>query len=241
MSVCERSPFSASSRSSSSRARSRASSRSRSSRSAGSSIACTRKSPSSSISTTAWRAAPGVFLYAASRPSSSAFTSTPSSMPFSRSSARTASMISRLMSIPRSVVDQVSPHDRVVRDLHRLGSSGCDLQAALTRRDQLAAKTLAAAELRVGAELDLSSHRPLEVRGLAQRPLAAGGGHVDRVVAQVRAEHVGDPFAERMVDALGMVDEHDEALGPCELECENLYAGNRPFHRGRDLPKELLF
>jgi len=58
----ERSPVSTSSASSSSSLRSRASSIRRSSMSGGSSTAKTRKSPSSSISTVAWRAAPGIFL-----------------------------------------------------------------------------------------------------------------------------------------------------------------------------------
>ena len=70
----------------------------------GISIANTRNSPSSSSSTSAWRVAPGVFLYAASSASSSAGTSVPSSMPFSRSISRMASMISWLMLVyPSSI------------------------------------------------------------------------------------------------------------------------------------------
>src|SRR3954470_6132024 len=84
--------------------------------SSGSSIEKTRKSPRSSISTVACRDAPGVFLYAASSASSSAMTSAPSSIPLSRSISRTASMISWLMGLP--LVDQVAPHDQLVRDVH---------------------------------------------------------------------------------------------------------------------------
>ncbi len=91
------SPVSSSMRSRSSIARSRASSSRRTSRSGGSSIANTRKSPLSSRITVACRAAPGVFLYAASSASSSAATSVPLSIPFSRSISRTASTISWLI------------------------------------------------------------------------------------------------------------------------------------------------
>ena len=44
-----------------------------------------------------------------------------------------------------------------------------------------------------------------------------------------------------MIDSPGMVDEHDETLGPDELECKHLNPWERPLDRGRDLPKELLF
>jgi isopenicillin-N epimerase len=42
-----------------------------------------------------------------------------------------------------------------------------------------------------------------------------------------------------MVDAAGVVDEHDEALGPCELECQYFDAGQRPLHGRSDLPEQL--
>src|SRR5215211_3428428 len=44
-----------------------------------------------------------------------------------------------------------------------------------------------------------------------------------------------------MVDSLRVVDEHDEALGPCELECKHLHAGDRAFDGRRDLAVELSF
>src|SRR5918999_1433756 len=105
-------------------------------------------------------------------------------MPFSRSSARTASMISRLMSVPRSVVDQVPPHDRVVRDLHRLGALRRQLQAPLPGRDELATEALASADFAGRSQSDPTADGPLEVRGLAQRPLGARRGDVDGVLAQ---------------------------------------------------------
>src|SRR5262249_59529868 len=83
----------------------------------------TRTAPLSSSWTMAWRDAPGVFVYAASSASSSAVTRVPLSIPFSRSMSRTASRISWLMSQP--FVNQIRPHDLVVRDVHlALGPGG---------------------------------------------------------------------------------------------------------------------
>src|SRR4051812_12210276 len=183
-SVCERSPFSASIRSSSSSARSRASSSRRSSMSGGSSIEYTRKSPCSSISTVAWRDAPGVFLYAASRASSSAATSAPSSIPLSRSISRTASMISWLMPLP--LVDQVAPHDRVVRNVH-VGAVDGDRQRVGACLFQLSFELAAAFERLPRAQGDLLAHDLGEVLRLAKRALDPGRRHIDRVLAQVVA------------------------------------------------------
>src|SRR5438874_5792532 len=227
MSVCWRSPVSSSSRSSSSSFRSRASSSSRVSMSTGSSIENTRKSPSASISTVACRDAPGVFLYAASNASSSADTSAPSSMPLSRSISRTASMISWLMS--HLSVDQVRPHDLVVRNLGLV-----DFHAALVCEDDLAAK-LALAR----TELHAASHDAGEVLRLAQRALDAGGRDVDRVFAQVVAQQVGDARAQPVVDALGMVDEDGEAVRALQLDREHLDAVEAFFDARADLALQL--
>src|SRR5436190_13128816 len=108
--------------------------------SGGSSTEKTRKSPWSSISTVAWRAEPGIFLYAASSASSSAATSAPLSIPFSRSMSRTASTISWLISLP--LVDQIAPDDRVVRDVH-VAAVDADRDVAFAGVPQLAAEVLA--------------------------------------------------------------------------------------------------
>src|SRR5690349_177716 len=212
ISVCWRSPVSSSSRSSSSSLRSRASSRRRVSMSPGSSIEYTRKSPPLSISTCACREAPGVFLYAARSASSRAETSAPSSMPLSRSISRTASMISWLISHP--LVDQVRPHDVLVRDLGLV-----DAHAARIRGHELAAD---AAVTR--AQLDSAADGAGEVLRLAQRPFDSGGRDVDAVLAQVVAQRIRDARAQRMIDAVGMVDVHGEAIRGLELDREHLDA-----------------
>src|SRR3954470_23390071 len=74
------------------------------------------KSPlSRAMSTRAYLAAPGVFLYADSRASSRAAIRRSDEIPFSRSRTRTASKISLLM---RSALQQVASVDVRVRDRH---------------------------------------------------------------------------------------------------------------------------
>src|SRR5579864_2165968 len=229
MSVCWRSPVSSSSRSSSSSFRSRASSSSRVSMSPGSSIENTRKSPSVSISTVAWRDAPGVFLYAASNASSSAETSAPSSIPLSRSISRTASMISWLISHP--LVDEVRPHDLVVRNFGVV-----DLHVARIRGHELPLQLPAPERAELLAAPDCAG----EMLGLAQRPLDAWGRHVDAVLAEVVAQGVGYPRAQRVVDACGMVDVHGEAIRALQLDREHLDAVEAAFDALRDLGLQLL-
>src|ERR1700757_3418872 len=217
MSVCWRSPVSSSSRSSSSSLRSRASSSSRSSMSVGSSIENTRKSPWSSISTEAWRDAPGVFLYAARSASSRAATSAPSSIPLSRSISRTASRISWLIS--RSLVDQVGPHDLGIRDLGFGPVRGGDLHALLARGENLAAQLSCG-----GAKLDVAPQRRLEVLLPPQRPVQSRGRDLDAVLTQVVAQDVGDTRAQGMVDAPRLVDVDPEARRGQELDREDVHA-----------------
>src|SRR5438876_12229443 len=101
-------------------------------------------------------------------------------MPFSRSIARTASTISRLM--PSPFVDQIAPHDLLVRDVHCVGAGG-DAHRPAPGREQLAAEALPALDRTRGAHPDPAPHRPLEVRGLAERPFEARRRDVDVVVA----------------------------------------------------------
>src|SRR5581483_10376923 len=237
--TCECSPDSSSCSSSSVIARSRASSIRRSSMSFGSSIAKTRKSPlSGSSSTLAWRDAPGVFLYAAWRASSRAWIRVSSSIPFSFSIVLTASMISLLMS-SSPFVDEVAPHDLAVRDHNGLAAAGAEAQGAFVCRDHLAAKALAAADLVLGAHGDLPADGIAEVRGRAQRPLDARRGDVDGVPVQVAAEQVGNPLAERVVDARGVVDVDREPLAPGELDREHLDARKALLHGCRHLSRQL--
>src|SRR5436190_3668617 len=236
MSVCWRSPVSSSSRSSSSSLRSRASSSRRSSMSAGNSIEKTRKSPPSSISTVACREAPGVFLYAASSASSRAVTSAPSSMPLSRSISRTASMISWLISHP--LVDQVAPHDRLVRNVH-VGAVDADAQLVRARLGHLTLEPGASGERLGRAQRDRAADDAREVLRLAQRTGGAGRGDVDRVLAQVLAQQVGDAGAQRVVDALGMIDVDAEARRRHQLERDHLDARQVVLDPRRDLALQL--
>src|SRR5487761_274051 len=230
MRVCWRSPVSSSRRSSSSSLRSRASSSSRVSMSPGSSIENTRKSPWLSISTAAWRDAPGVFLYAASSASSSADTSAPSSMPLSRSISRTASMISWLMS--HLSVDQVRPHDLVVRNLGLV-----DPHTALICKNNLALQ-LPATER---AELHAAPDRAGEMLRCTQRPLDPWRGDVDGVLTLVVAQAVGDARAQRVVDAGSVVDEHCESVRSLQLDREHLDAVEAALDAFADLALQLLF
>src|SRR5213080_2351459 len=120
-----------------------------------------------------------------------------SSIPFSRSIARTASTISRLM--PSPFVDQVAPHDRVVRDVHGLAAGG-DADRAAPGGDELAAEALPAFDRGRGAHHHAATHRTLEVGGLAQRSLEARRRDVDAVLAPIGIEDGRHPLAERVVD-----------------------------------------
>src|SRR5438477_4851316 len=232
MSVCDRSPVSTSSASSSSSLRSRASSISRSSISGGSSIEKTRKSPWSSISTVACRDEPGIFLYAARSASSSADTRVPLSMPFSRSMSRTASTISWLISLP--FVDQVGPDDCVVRDVDGL-VSGVDRDGAFTRDADFPVDAVA----RVGSERHASADDVPKVSLRSQRLLEARRRDVYRILAQVLAEHVRHPLAERVVDSLGVVDVDRESIRAIQLHGKHLRARHCPLYLRCDLPRQL--
>src|SRR3954447_15236174 len=85
----------------------------------------TTKSPVSwSTSTRAQRAAPGSFLYAERRASSSAVMSCSGEMPFSRARAVMASRISRDMVLRLLGLDEVGSGDGVVRDGDHAGAGG---------------------------------------------------------------------------------------------------------------------
>src|SRR5919204_5225797 len=159
---------------------------------------------------------------AASSASSSAWMSVFSSIPFSRSIVLTASMISRLMSLP--LVDHVAPHDLVVRDEYRLGALGAELHAPLARIDDLAAEALAAADLVLRPERDAAADGVGEVGGLAERPLEARRGDVDRVAVEVAPQEVRHPLAKRVVDPGRVVDVDAEALRRHELDGQHLDA-----------------
>src|SRR5919204_4020144 len=159
---------------------------------------------------------------AASSASSSAWMSVFSSIPFSRSIVLTASMISRLMSLP--LVDHVAPHDLVVRDEYRLAAVRAELHASLTGGEDFAAEPLPPADLVLRAERDAAADRVGEMAGLAERPLEARRGDVDRVAVEVTPQEVRHALAERVVDPGRMVDVDAEPLWRHELDGQHLDA-----------------
>ena len=70
---------------------------------------------------------------------------------------------------------------------------------------------------------------------LAQRPLRPGRRDVDRVVGAIGVEDARHALAERVVDAVGMVDVDAEPARREELDREHLDAGHARLDRGCDL------
>jgi hypothetical protein len=60
-------------------------------------------------------------------------------------------------------------------------------------------------------------------------------GDLDRVLAQIVAQHVGDARTEIVVDALDVVDVNGELGGTLQLHREHLDAGNGRLDLGADL------
>ena len=79
------------------------------------------------------------------------------------------------------------------------------------------------------------------MRGLAKRPLDPRGRHVDGVLAQVLAQDFRDAGAQRVVDAVRVVDVDDEPLGAGELDGEDFHAGQIVLDARADLVLELPF
>src|SRR4051812_11567775 len=159
-------------------------------------------------------------------------------MPFSRSISRTASTISCVIVSP--FVDQVAAHDRVVRDLDCL-VAGAHFERTVAGTDELAAEPRTAVDRLVDTERDLAADRPAEMGWLAERPVEPGRRDLDRVAVEVAVEQAGHTRAERVVDALRMVDIDGHALGPTHLHGEHLDAGKPGLDRLSDLPQEAPF
>src|SRR2546421_12990268 len=118
-----------------------------------------------------------------------------SSIPFSRSIVLTASMISRLMSLP--LVDHVAPHDLLVRDEYRLAALRAEPDPLLAHRQHLAAESLPAGDLVLGANGHAPPDGVGEVRRLAGRPPEARRRDVDRGTVGIGPPDVGHPLAGR--------------------------------------------
>ena len=109
--------------------------------------------------------------------------SCPASIPFSRSISRTASTISWLIRhLP--FVDQIGPHDRVVRYVERLAAPVLELERPLAGCDDLAAQPP------VGGLDAHAAARPARSKVLAgaERPLEPRRGDLDRVPVEVGPE-----------------------------------------------------
>src|SRR5438270_883715 len=143
-----------------------------------------------------------------------------SSIPFSRSIVLPASMISRLMSLP--LVDHVAPHDLLVRDEYRLAALRAEPDPLLAGGQHLAAESLPAGDLVLGADGHAPPDGVGEVRRLAERPLEARRRDVDRVTVEIPSEDVRHPLAERVIHPAGVVDVDAEALRGRELDREHL-------------------
>ena len=123
-------------------------------------------------------------------------------------------------------------------------STGSSLSAATSRSERSPTATSSPRKLlppgdrRGGAQGDLAADRALEVRAPPKRRLGAGRGDVDRVLVEVAAQRVRHALAERVVDALRMVDEDGEALRAGELDGQHLDSGQAALDPRGDLAVE---
>src|SRR5579863_4041079 len=171
----------------------------------------TRKSAvSRSISTRAYLAEPGCFLYADRSASSSATISFSGSIPFSRASACIASRISRDMCL---LLHQMGSPDRRVGDGDdALGKAERDLLWA--RADQLAGQCVSPRErgAGLGSHAGATPDEAAEMLGLGQRALRTGRADLEAVLLAQVTERLGDALAQIERDARGVVDENPQAL-----------------------------
>src|SRR6185437_2074155 len=168
------------------------------------------KSPlSRPMSTRAYLAAPGVFLYAERRASSRAAIRRSDEMPFSRSRTRTASKISLLM---RSALQQVASVDLHVRDRHD-PVVGRHRHLAVARAHELAGERLASVVLLARAYARPPAHEAAEVVRLRERTLGTRRRNLQRVVDEQIAQVVCHALAKREINAVGAVDEEPHLAG----------------------------
>src|SRR6185312_5609954 len=191
----------------------------------------TRKSAvSRSISTRAYFAEPGCFLYAERSASSSAIISFSGSMPFSRASACIASRISRDIA-GFLLLDQVGTANLRVRDRdhaavrgerHLILGSPHQLSCEAAHRARRTVRRTVDGPRMAHAHTRAPADEAPEVRGLGQRTVAAGRGDLQRVtLAEVVQQH-RHALAHRQVDALWVVDEHAQAAPAEHLGEEHL-------------------
>src|SRR3954447_7535194 len=162
------------------------------------------KSPlSRAMSTRAYLAAPGVFLYADSRASSRAAISRSDEIPFSRSRTRTASTISLLM---RSALQQVASVDVRVRDRDH-PVVGRHRHLTVARADELPGEGHTPVVLLACAYASLPAYEAAEVMRLGQGTLRPRRGDLQRVVDEQVAQVIRHALAKCQIHAVGVVDE----------------------------------
>src|SRR2546423_11659282 len=143
--------------------------------------------------------------------------------------SRTASMISWLMSLP--FVDQVAPHDRVVRDVY-IVAVDADRDGPFAGVPEFPFEVFAARDLGAGLESDVATDDAPEVLGRAERAGEARRRHLDGVLPEVVAQDVSGPLAERVVDPLGVVDVDRESIRSRELDGQDFGTRYRALHLG---------
>src|SRR4051794_26972254 len=177
------------------------------------------KSPvSRAMSTRAYRAAPGCFLYADRRASSRAAIRRSAEMPFSRSSTWTASTISLDI---RSALQQVAAIDVGVRDGDDPGVGG-DGYLLVVRAHELAGEAPAAAVVLARAHARALSDVAAEVVGLGERALRTRRGDLEPRLHQHVAQVARHALAQFEVDAARPVDHQPHRGGGHGLEQQDL-------------------
>src|SRR3954469_18984935 len=149
------------------------------------------------MSTRAYRAAPGCFLYADRSASSSAAIRRSAEMPFSRSSTWTASTISLDI---RSALQQVAAVDLGVGDRDDPGVGG-DGYLGIAGADQLAGEGLAATVLVARADACATADEAPEVIRLGERALGSRRGNLQARLEKKVAQVTRDALAQLQVDA----------------------------------------
>src|SRR6202022_1244474 len=189
---------------------------------------------SRSISTRAYLAEPGCFLYADSSASSSAIISFSGSIPFSRASACIASRISRDIAL---LLEQVRTADVRVGDGNHASvrgegdlilGGGHELPGeghALGNRGGVLARARSAGPRMARAYAGAAADEAAKVNGLRQRALATGRGDLERVALAQVAEQHRHAFAQRERDAVGVIDEHAQAAAADDLGEQDLDIG----------------
>src|ERR1700722_12957073 len=179
----------------------------------------TMKSPESrSISTFAYGAEPGVFLYADSSASSSASISFSCEMFFSAARPRTASTISLDMDLVSGY--EVGADDLLVRDRQDPVAGG-DRDVAFRGADQFTGQLLVAFRGIPQAHPRAAAQEAAVVGRLGQWAVGSRRRDLERIPLAVLGEVARNPLAQVQAHAVGMIDEQTQG-GACDLRQQHL-------------------